>query len=100
MAPKDAYETRSPELPRFLLSRPPEGGLPATLCALRLRASYGAYSSTPSNDEGGRRKGEGAREGVPECMLSVRRPPRKGLVDGVKENSVLAGVLAPLTGPW
>ena len=47
------------------------------------RASYGAYSSTPSNDEGGRRKGDGAREGVPECMLSVRRPPRKGLVLGV-----------------
>lgn len=61
--PNDVYEMRSPELPCSLLL---ESGLPATLRALRVRTSYGAYSSMPSNDEGGRRKGDGAREGKPE----------------------------------
>ena len=50
---------------------------------MRLRAAYSSMASSEEEDAGGRRKGEGAREGVPEWMLSVRRPPRKGLVLGV-----------------
>lgn len=31
--------------------------------------------------------GDGAREGLAECRLSVRNGPRNGLVEGVKVNS-------------
>ena len=48
--------------------------------------------STNSSDcgiicEGGRRTGEGTREGWEEWMLRVRRGPRKGLVEGVNSEA-------------
>lgn len=40
-------------------------------------------SADRRSEGGGRRMGEGAREGLAEWMLRVRRGPRKGLVEGV-----------------
>lgn len=65
------------------------GGLPYTLVERDSSSSRStktlsrSFSNTIPVDGGGSRMGDGARDGFAEWMLSVRRGPRKGLVDGV-----------------